>query len=553
MQSRLTLTVALVVSTCTAAAQPLPLPPCEGQTVSVVEPGDFYSILVPDDGAGLRLGVDARGRGTLTSDEKAVWAIEPLAGADADAYRIRDVASGRCLAVSARPPAGAVGAVCADVASQKWLLSPQSDTKLLIRTKGQGLALTRRAVNRRGPEIGLYAQSNSPQQIWYLRAQEKPRSIITTLPDRDRDGLADAYEDQLLAKYSPELRFSRDCFIGCKEENYPPTSVDYFIRMSDMKSEEDEDSASLLTNAELQDIGTVLTLQQPHGPSDITLQDTPGFADYYLNPLEHVPGVSQPQPGRFGEGWATAESRKNVGMYGHVVPMRLLCGDAYRPDRVLSGYDLGRRFVKVEYWQFFGYNLGRAGAASDHEGDWTTVHLVIDPQHSRIVSVLMYVHGEELRYDMTSTRETEQKEGGRMLEYRGYNCCQNIGSVELGWERAKAQNHRVRLVRDDSTADFTHPVVYVENNSHEFWPHEYWSWPSSPDHGGDSVHRYVAANVPNLGEVEHPLGGAEARVVLRFNGSWGTYQAPALGPTLHGQWTWPADSSIRWRLNGLGF
>ena len=75
----------------------------------------------------------------------------------------------------------------------------------------------------------------------------------------------------------------------------------------------------------------------------------------------------------------------------------------------------------------------------------------------------------------------------------------------------------------------------------EFWPTSHWGAEGAPAHpGDDAAHSYLTHNIPNLGEVEHPLG-AEAAIILGYNGSWGyinTDNNPPPGPALHKAWNW---------------
>jgi hypothetical protein len=105
----------------------------------------------------------------------------------------------------------------------------------------------------------------------------------------------------------------------------------------------------------------------------------------------------------------------------------------------------------------------------------------------------------------------------------------------------KAQNNLLYLRKDVSTGAFTHPVVYVEYGGHEFWPSAHWGFGGAPKHGGDGQYAYQTVNAPNLGEVEHPIGEI-ARILLRYNGYWGTYNKyndNPPGPALHKAWNWP--------------
>jgi len=309
--------------------------------------------------------------------------------------------------------------------------------------------------------------------------------------------------------------------------------------------------------------------------------------DRFLNPLESVP-----QPGnwaRHGWAWPDVLARRNVGLYGHVVPFRatqpqtdfLQCSRSRTPsdtnrDYVLCEIDLDpqnpKTYYKVEYWQFFGYNgVDKPFDLGDHEGDWTSVQVIVDAGTLAPVQVHHFMHGYRAGFDIQPRQctingtwgpcvYTVTLEGGRVREYRGRNYS---FPVDFYWHKTRdndnaasamtAQNNVLRMMQDPVTGEYSHPVVYVEHGGHEFWPTERWSMQDSPNHNGaDAAHSYLAAPPPNLGEVEAPLAEtAEATIVLRYNGRWGAYSRqndPPQGPALHNGWTWPASSSIRWLL-----
>lgn len=41
---------------------------------------------------------------------------------------------------------------------------------------------------------------------------------------------------------------------------------------------------------------------------------------------------------------------------------------------------------------------------------------------------------------------------------------------------AKAQNDVLRMFKDPTTGEFTHPVAYIEHVTHEFYPSEAWNY-----------------------------------------------------------------------------
>lgn len=374
---------------------------------------------------------------------------------------------------------------------------------------------------------------------------------MTDGPDSDGDGVSDGDERFLLDTYRPFLRFSRDGVDG--EEHYNPTDALSYIRQSELLAGGDEGSSPIVTNADLAVSPGSLLFDASN------VLSAPGLSGYHLDPLESVPGSRRENPGRHGATWAEILTRRNVGLYGHVVPYRETL-----PQTDFRRYHLdpSRLYYKIEYWQFFGYsNANLAFSLGDHEGDWASVQVIYDPVARSAVSVLHYAHGIEFRFDVPAATSCHAVES-EVLEFRGrYD--PTIDLVNTKWERrehqiARAQNNVLRMYRDPTTAAFTHPVVYIEYGSHEFFPSAQWKYYASPRHGGDSRFRYLTESPPNLGEVEQPMAEVpEAMFILQFNGFWGAFgrrNDPPQGPPLHGSWTWPASSSVRWRVAGpLGF
>ena len=366
-------------------------------------------------------------------------------------------------------------------------------------------------------------------------------------PDSDGDGLSDGDERFLLDAYRPFLRFSRDYVDGdLTDEPYSPTDALWFIQQSELLASRDEDGLPHITHADLAANPSSLLFDAS------SVVSSPGLSRYHLNPVENVPGDRRSHPARHGADWAEVLTRRNVGLYGHVVPYR----------ETSARLDPSRLYYKVEYWQFFGYSHANAALDfGDHEGDWASVQVIYDPLAQRAVSVLHYAHGIEFRFDIAAATGCHAAESD-VLELRGrYDPALNL--VNRLWlpredQIARAQNNVVRMYRDPTTAAFTHPVVYVEHGSHEFFPTEFWNYYAAPKHAGDSRFRYLAESPPNLGEVEQPMTEAPgAAFIVRFNGSWGSFgrqNNPPQGPPLHENWSWPVSSSVRWRIPGpLGF
>lgn len=402
--------------------------------------------------------------------------------------------------------------------------------------------------------------------------------------DQDQDGIGDALEKALLAKFTPFLRFTNDS----GEELYRPMDARQYVQWSELQSDGDKGKGVLLRNGQLINSPAVVLNQcsmEGNKKKCTNVTVTPEVrGDRFLSPMDSVP-----QPGqwaRHGFAWNDVLRNRNIGLYGHVTQLRIAPPQAdflncppgnnpssYSRDHVLCGIDgnSGRRdtYYKVEYWQFFGYNgVGKPFDIGDHEGDWCTVQLLIDPRTQAIVQTHHFFHGRLAAYDLRKHAQFALIEGGQTREYRGPNFPNDVsatwhsGPVADNQNRdanSNAQNNIVRIAKDPRTGEFTHPVVYVERGGHEFWPTDAWGFQDAPSHSGnDRQHSYIAATPPNLGEVEHPLAETpDAIIVLQYNGRWGAYSkknSPPQGPALHDSWTWPAQSSIRWQLpREMGF
>lgn len=384
-----------------------------------------------------------------------------------------------------------------------------------------------------------------------------PSETASTYIDTDLDGIDDNVENQLLARFSPYYKFS---YSRGSQDLYRPTDIMYYLRCSELNtSGEESGDNTFLQNRQLaaspEEIFLGSFRNKPFGSPMITQQ--PHKTSYHLNPLERVDGIAESQPGRHGNSWAEVLSLKNIGLYGHVVPIKLAAPRDYDRKRVLTGNDEGTTYYKIEYWQFFGFNETGAGGIENHEGDWTTVQLLYNPATDKPEAVFHYAHGKiEFRFFLDETAAaTElvtppQKQPAEWYkEYRGANYGKYGDIVTL---KDNFSYNTLRMLRDPVTREFSHPFVYIEWGAHEFWPTESGFFPFVPTHNGDGYS--LLTNAPlNVGEVEYPgtlpgNRGIEAMIVTRYNGYWGSLGGPPPGPSRHYQWTWPASSSIRWQL-----
>jgi len=352
------------------------------------------------------------------------------------------------------------------------------------------------------------------------------------MTDNDHDGLDDELEEEMLRRYRPYYKFSLVPASGVRPERreryWPCDALEQVKRAQLMESDWDAggDAPRIVKIGpaphHLLDPAKLLTCVD--GRTDLT--KTPQKTRYHLNVEDDA---------RFGPGPDEARAQA-PGLYGHVVP--------------LGGDDEG--LIKIEYWQYFAYS-GVDISGGDHEGDWCTVQLWFDPHAHKLVRTGHYAHGREMLFHLRYPPNPVAVPGEPgMVEYRGPNYSLNPGS--LRYDHAAFQDNTVRFVKD---GDDEHVVVYIERDSHEFWPTDRGSYPFTNEHNGRGLSYLTAYEHPlNLGEVEAPLS-SEARVVLGYNGYWGCWHhpwnEPPPGPALHREWAWPASSALKPRIPDVDF
>lgn len=386
--------------------------------------------------------------------------------------------------------------------------------------------------------------------------EKTSENFSNQVADKDLDGIDDGLETWLLARYRPYFKFSSG-------ESIYPIDAAVFVSQCELKFCGNPPNGDCDKNA-----GTVLsTLTQANAllgsETKLNVTKSPAKSAYHLSPRvgHDALGRYYPLPCPTKQQEKTAG---NIGLYGHVVPIKLPNPYYYDLQHVPSGSDGPNTYYKVEYWMFCSYNDANGAGIANHEADWMTVQLIVDHAGNdwRIGTVLFYAHGHEMQFQMNQVLQGPNgsdsptgDQGEKFLRYKGPNFGKSVDIWPISHTySATLQNNQVRFYPDPETGEPTHPVVYPEKGSHEFWPTDEWYIHSPTDANGRGL-SYLSTTIPNLGEVEHPLQEYPlANFILQYNGYWGCWSrknSPPPGPTVHTEWTYPATSAIRWQLTGL--
>jgi hypothetical protein len=371
-------------------------------------------------------------------------------------------------------------------------------------------------------------------------------SVSPPFIDADNDTLDDNFEHALLEHYRPYYEFSKPgvaerALLQPEWDPYPPIDAAEYLRHSQVGWEHAAwTKYDVLLQPDVFQSGQFEALLSMNVTSDDTCTENlhDCGSDMTVNKRKTQYAISAVELPDAHAAMDTMQSVGNIGLYGHVVPY-----DQSSSQGAVHRYfptDLKQRFIKIEYWQFFPRN----GGNFPHGGDWATVQLLIDMDNAlpcqkptafgQIASVFHYHHGAESRFDFAQ-------------------CTFGERAAEEGVFQFVSTDHQKVQMFKDASGDFSHPVVYIEYGTHEFWPTSEGFVAATPNHDGNGA-SFLTATPPNLGEVEAPLEEyAQARVLMRFNGFWGACcvaNKPPPGPALHNEWTWPASSSVGWTLQG---
>jgi hypothetical protein len=358
--------------------------------------------------------------------------------------------------------------------------------------------------------------------------------------DADKDGIADALEEELLHRYRPYYRFSKS---GSSDETYRPADPVTELTFSQLRQQTGDDGVSdplagcgRSGDHHLDPASQLFTCKP-----DTNFQIAKAKKNYCLNIDDS----------RYG-GVPFAQAKTDAtGLLGHVV------------NDTVNGHAA----YKIEYWQFFAFNnqditfLG-LGSFGDHEGDWTSVQLWFDRTLSKIVKVEYLIHGKSITFNIPATATPTCKSCFQTVKGSQWNIT-NLGNFFDTNERAKYQDNQAEFFIDAN--GYRHVVVYIERGAHEFWPGP-WGH-AEIDIGPETIHlnphngqgtQYLVPDITtrpfNAGEVDHPLT-ANARIVLNYDAYWGCTNTKDLfglgperrspiGPAIHCEWKWPTGGSV---------
>ena len=175
--------------------------------------------------------------------------------------------------------------------------------------------------------------------------QDQSASESALTVDNDGDGIDDAYENQLAAKFAPEVRLPPDSIDWTR-----PANVDWYLTKVSMRFDH-----SGCPDHEIKALGTLTQANlstQSHATTNWYCGHT---STVYPSSAKHLEFFLQPPDDATHAGTAPSGWR----VYVHVKKSTLVTG----------GFD-------VQYWFFYAYN--DAAATINHEADWEHITVTTD-------------------------------------------------------------------------------------------------------------------------------------------------------------------------------
>lgn len=413
--------------------------------------------------------------------------------------------------------------------------------------------------------------------------------------DQDGDGIPDLVEANLIKRFAPYIRYT-------KGESNRPIDFITFVQSADLVTPNHWDSSNdqvVIPNKTLASTPlAAISLTPPYWGTTLIGSFEPNNDGKTCSTSAHLAYALRPSKGDWQDGapWSAISNASMPGMAAHVSPFTPnspadLPGEhfvatpegktvataptcALRRDACASPTTSSvcavipestyvktcKHCIKIEYYQLYGINNPHHAGIANHEGDLSIVTVVYDPDQGNgagaAVAASHWIHGIEVRYDLLSPQSGCSIKGAeKTCRGRNYSDAnlELMGGSDFSTKHlsqiAAAQNNIVIFHADLDAINpttFEHPEVFVELGSHEFWPTSNWSVLEAPSHAGDdTAHTYIPTNIPNLGEIEHPIG-ALGQLVVNYRGFWGatadSHDNSSPGASLHTTWNWIVHS-----------
>lgn len=164
-----------------------------------------------------------------------------------------------------------------------------------------------------------------------------------------------------------------------------------------------------------------------------------------------------------------------------------------------------------------------------------------DPLADRVVDSMMSFHGNEIRFPVDKAIAYGVADDLSTWQWRGPNYGKNWQVSNTSYDACLLQQHdaykrhsnALTWYRDPYANDWTHPVIYIEHGSHEFYPYPWGGYYLAQAHDGDTVlpndgvthgepFQFLTYTPPNVGEAGSALPDApDAKFITHFNGFYG--------------------------------
>lgn len=310
--------------------------------------------------------------------------------------------------------------------------------------------------------------------------------VLAASGDADGDGIDDAVEAELIARYVPVYYFHPD-------EQYYADTVDAYLPNVQMRFH-----YRLLSDDQILDQGSVTQSalpEQVHANKDFmgnytdemirsdSARDTFSDGGYFLEVPDDLPNREAVYRGN-PEGDRTR-------VYAH----------AFRNDE-------GN--ISIQYWLFFPYNEAPsvAGVKLNHEGDWE--HVTV-----------------RLNAEQTLDR----------VYFASHN---NEGKAHAPSDLSFTTGDQTVLPYSEADG-VTHPVVYQAKGTHASFPTagtQYRGWYLPNDYTGEGVFFSGLDRAVNVGELDAPLNDQQ---FIRYGGLWGEIGVTPIStgpktPSFQGSW-----------------